>query len=100
MRDIGCAYLMAGLGLIWRAWRPSQGAPAALIGAGFLLLHAGVHLWELAVGLCGWGQFLRDLPGVGLAAGAALALAWPPKSNTHQSLGGQGSPAAGGFNHA
>lgn len=77
VRDIGCAYLVAGLGLAWQTWRPHQGGPAALAGAGFLALHAGVHAWELMVGLCGWGQFLRDVPAVVLAALLALGLAWP-----------------------
>lgn len=78
VRDIGCAYLVAAGGLAWRAWRGSRASVgAALAGAAFLLLHAGVHGWELAVGICGWGQFLRDLPGVVLVAAAALWLALP-----------------------
>lgn len=78
VRDIGCAYLVAAGGLAWRAW--SGRAGAALAGAAFLLLHAGVHGWELAVGICGWGRFLRDLPGVVLAAAAALWLALPDRA--------------------
>ena len=75
VRDIGCAYLVAAAGLAWRALRPTTGAPAAWLGAGFLLLHAGVHVGETLAGLCGWSTLLRDVPGVVLPALAALVLA-------------------------
>lgn len=79
VRDIGAAYCVAGGGLAWRAWRPHTGAPAAFAGAGFLVLHAGVHVGETLAGLCGWGTLLRDVPGVVLPAALAFALAWPPR---------------------
>ena len=82
VRDIGCAYLVSAAGLAWRAWRPIQGVPAALLGAGFLLLHAGVHLGETLAGLCGWSTLLRDVPGVVLPALLALALAVPSSSSS------------------
>ena len=34
IRDIGCAYLVAGLGLLWLAARPALAWPAALAGGG------------------------------------------------------------------
>jgi hypothetical protein len=77
VRDIGCAYLIAAAGLAWRAVEPVRGSGAALLGAAFLLLHAGVHIAETLLGICGWGALLRDVPGVVLPAIAALALAWP-----------------------
>lgn len=49
VQDVGAAFLAAGLGLIARAVRPSWW-PAAAAGTGFLLLHAGLHLAELAGG--------------------------------------------------
>jgi len=82
VRDIGCAYLVSAAGLAWRAWRPVQGAPAALLGAAFLLLHAGVHLGETLAGLCGWGALLRDVPGIVLPALLALVLAVPSSSSS------------------
>jgi hypothetical protein len=82
VRDIGCAYLASAAGLAWRAWRPAQGAPAALLGAGFLLLHAAVHLGETLAGLCGWSALLRDVPGVVLPALLAFALAVPSSSSS------------------
>jgi hypothetical protein len=74
LRDVGCAYLVAALGLAWHASRRSAGQGAAIAGAAFLLLHAGVHLWEVAVGICGWSQFVQDAPGVVLPALLALYL--------------------------
>lgn len=79
-RDVGCAYLVAALGLAWHASRARVGQighigqGAAIAGAAFLLLHAGVHLWEVAVGICGWSQFAQDAPGVVLPALLALYL--------------------------
>lgn len=65
VRDVGYAYLVAAGGLVWRAInKGASGESAAVLAAGFLLLHAGVHLWEVAVGVCGWGRFLQDVPGV------------------------------------
>ncbi|MCW7540585.1 hypothetical protein OOT46_22430 [Aquabacterium sp. A7-Y] len=77
VRDIGCAYLVSAFGLAWRAWRPRQGGPAALAGALFLLLHAGVHIAETLLGICGWQALWRDVPGVIVPALLALALALP-----------------------
>lgn len=77
VRDIGCAYAVAALGLGWRALAVS-GWPAALAGALFLLLHAGVHVAETLMGICGTDVLLRDAPGVILPAVLALALAAPP----------------------
>ncbi|MBX3654036.1 MAG: hypothetical protein KIS62_19530 [Ramlibacter sp.] len=85
VRDVGAAYLCAGLGLLWRARAGRRAAPAAWLGAGFLLLHAGVHLAETLAGVCGWGQFLADAPGVVLPALAAAGLAatWPREGAAH-----------------
>ncbi len=74
VRDVGCAYLVVALGLAWHASKRSAGQGAAIAGAAFLLLHAGVHLWEVAVGICGWSQFAQDAPGVLLPALLALYL--------------------------
>jgi len=79
VRDIGCAYLVAAIGLAWRVLEPVRGASAALVGATFLLLPAGVHVGETLAGICGWGTLLRDVPGVVLPAVAALVLAWPAR---------------------
>jgi hypothetical protein len=81
VKDIGAAYLVCGLALLWRAIRgPTPGAAGALIAAaGFLVLHALVHVGDE---LCGPGRpadFLRDFPGVFLTAILAAVLAWPSR---------------------
>lgn len=47
--DIGAAFLVAGLGLLARAWRPRLW-PAAAVGAGFVGLHGAIHVFEIATG--------------------------------------------------
>jgi hypothetical protein len=79
VRDIGAAYFVSAAGLLWRAWQPRPGWAAAMAGAGFLLLHALVHVGEMLAGLCGWNRLAADLPGVVLPALLAFALAWPPR---------------------
>jgi hypothetical protein len=43
VRDIGCAFLVAGTGLAW-LWFDKRAWPAALAGAAFLSLHALMHV--------------------------------------------------------
>jgi hypothetical protein len=61
VRDIGCAYLMAGGALVWFALRPAV-RPAAWAGAIFLGLHALVHFWDFAAGREELHHLLVDLP--------------------------------------
>jgi hypothetical protein len=75
VRDIGCAYLMAGGALVWlainlRAW------PAALTAAVFLTLHAAIHVADAAAGREAVRQLLIELPGVFVPPTIALGLAW------------------------
>src|SRR5882724_12990605 len=49
VQDIGAAFLVAGLALAARAWRPRYW-PAAVAGAGFLAAHALIHLVTIAAG--------------------------------------------------
>jgi hypothetical protein len=44
--DIGAAYLVAGLALAARAWRPRYW-PAAVAGAAFMVAHAMIHVLDL-----------------------------------------------------
>jgi len=44
--DIGVAYLVAGLALIARAWRPRYW-PAAIAGAAFMCGHAIIHVLDI-----------------------------------------------------
>lgn len=74
IRDIACAYLVASSGLVWGLLKPAQAWVAALMGTAFLLMHAGVHLYEVAAGLCGWSAWWQAVPGVTLPALLALLL--------------------------
>jgi len=76
VRDIDCAYGVAGASLLWlrrdgRAW------PAALAGGTFLLLHAGVHVFDALQGRIELAHLANDAVAVLLPALLALALAWP-----------------------
>ena len=76
VRDVGCAYLMAGAALAAFVV-DARAQPAALAGAAFLALHAFVHLWDLASGRESLHHFLGDLPTVFLPPALALWLASP-----------------------
>ena len=75
VRDIGAAYLAAGLGTAWFAWKPREGRPALVAGAVFLTLHSAVHMFDAACGAKPLADVLRDFGGVYLPALLALALA-------------------------
>jgi uncharacterized protein YjeT (DUF2065 family) len=76
IRDIGCAYLVAGAGMFWLVKTPRQAWPAALAGGAFLTLHALVHLCDTAAGREPARQLLADLPAVVLPAFLVLWLVW------------------------
>lgn len=73
VRDIGAAYLVTAGGLAWFAWRPVQGWPALVAGAAFLVLHAGIHVFDASCSANPLADVMRDLPGVYLPA---LLAAW------------------------
>ncbi|MES2897044.1 MAG: hypothetical protein V4759_13495 [Pseudomonadota bacterium] len=73
VRDIGAAYLVTAGGLAWFAWRPIQGWPALVAGAAFLVLHAGIHVFDASCSANPLADVMRDLPGVYLPA---LLAAW------------------------
>ena len=74
VRDIGCANLVAGVVLLVHALRRTAPVSALVAAAGFLFLHAGLHVWELTGARSGSGhRVLRDLSTVYLPA---LLAAW------------------------
>jgi hypothetical protein len=80
VKDIGAAYLAAGVGLAWLAIaRSPRGLGAAFAGALFLALHAGIHLVEAVGAPTGLSDLARDAPGVILPAILALWVAWPAR---------------------
>ena len=82
VKDIGAAYLAAGLAFAWLALeRSDRGRGAAFAGALFLALHAGIHLTEAVGDPSGLGHLVRDAPGVLLPAALSLWIAWPCRSS-------------------
>ncbi len=79
VKDVGAAYLVAGVGLGWPAARGGAMARgAAMAGAAFLAIHAAIHLTEATRDPTAFADLARDFPGVILPALFAVWLAWPP----------------------
>ena len=76
VRDIGCAFLVAGVGLAWGATDP-RGRAAAAAGAAFLWLHAIVHIWDGLAGRERAEHLAHDLPMMLGFAAIATWTAWP-----------------------
>lgn len=75
VRDIGAAYLVVGLSLAAFAWRPRAAWPALAAAAGFLTLHAAIHVFDAACGTHPLADMVRDFGGVYLPALITLGLA-------------------------
>jgi peptidoglycan/LPS O-acetylase OafA/YrhL len=80
VQDIGAAFLIAGLALAARAWRPRYW-PAAVAGAGFMAAHALIHLVMIAAGHDHHPGF--DLAAVVLPSALALYSAFPSQGERH-----------------
>ena len=77
VRDIGCAFLATGVGLVWAAATSQANVRlvCVVLAAIFLCGHAAVHLLDLAQGTLGARHWLLDLPGVFVPALLLAALA-------------------------
>ena len=64
VRDIGCAFLAAGVALIWAFFSPRFRLPLVSISALFLAAHALLHAYDTLRGALGHDHWLLDLPGV------------------------------------
>ncbi len=73
VRDIGCAFLTVGIGLIWAAVSERHRLPLAVISAIFLGAHALLHVYDTARGALGSDHWQLDLAGVYLPAILMLA---------------------------
>src|SRR5262245_4371635 len=80
LRDVGAAFLVAGGGLLWFA-RDARARPAAVAGAGFLALHALIHLWDGLAGRERPAHLVHDLPLLFGVAALALWLVWPRRNS-------------------
>jgi hypothetical protein len=77
VRDIGCAYVVSAGSLAYCAVSPEKGRPAALAGSAFLLMHAGVHVWDALAGRATIEHLLKDFVSVVALAVLAFYLSWP-----------------------
>lgn len=80
VEDIGAAFLVAGLALAVRAWRPTYW-PTALAGAGFLAAHGLIHLASIVFGHDHHAAF--DFLAVVLPSALAFYSAFPSKGENH-----------------
>jgi hypothetical protein len=80
IQDIGAAFLVAGLALAARAWRPTYW-PAAVAGAGFLAAHALIHLGMIVAGRDHHAAL--DLAIIVLPSALALYSAFPNQGERH-----------------
>jgi len=76
IRDIGCAYLVTAFSVFWLMLSPQRGGPAAFVAALFLILHAGMHVWDTVAGRESKLHLLRDGPAVILPGFVLLWLLW------------------------
>ena len=79
VRDIGCAFTAAALGLLWFG-REARARPAAPAGGLFLGLHALTHVWDLLAGREAPAHFAIDTVLVIVPAIWALWLSWPRRA--------------------
>jgi hypothetical protein len=63
IRDIGLAYLLSAALLGYAAAHLALRWGAALAGAGWLLAHGGLHVWEVMAGICSASVFWQEAPG-------------------------------------
>jgi hypothetical protein len=75
VRDIGCAFLAAGLALVWAAFVRAWRAPLVSVAALFLVGHALLHIFDTARGAVPHDHWWLDLPGVYLPAALLAAAA-------------------------
>ncbi len=68
VRDIGCAFLTVGVGLIWAAYSERYRLPLALVATIFLGSHAMLHIYDTSRGYLGHTHWWLDVPGVYLPA--------------------------------
>ncbi len=80
VQDIGAAFLVAGLALAARAWRPAYW-PAAVAGSAFLVAHALIHLVTIVTGQD--HHTAIDLLAVVLPSALALYSAFPTPGERH-----------------
>lgn len=86
IRDVGCAYFVVALALLWFVAAPKRSWPAVLAGGAFLFLHAFIHVWDTMAGREHSHRLLAEIPTVILPALLTLWLGWPSNSASDENL--------------
>jgi uncharacterized protein YjeT (DUF2065 family) len=68
IRDIGIVQLLLGVAFVAGCFRSDERLVLWGSATVWLIAHAILHLWEVAVGICGPSALLRDFPAVMLPA--------------------------------
>jgi hypothetical protein len=74
VRDIGAIYLVCAGAAAWFVWRRGQGWPALAAASAFLVLHAGVHVFDASCSPDPVAGVITDLPGIYAPTAIMLAL--------------------------
>ena len=74
IRDIGLIQMLLGAAFGVGMIRPASRFVLWAAATSWLIAHAGLHLWEVAVGICSPSTILRDFPAVTLPALIGVAL--------------------------
>jgi hypothetical protein len=84
VRDIGAAFAVMGVALLWAAARPAARVPLVTMVTLFYVLHAAIHVLDTLRGLLPASHWSIDFPGVYLPAlilvGMTAALVRRPAS--------------------
>lgn len=81
IRDIGLIQMFLGAAFGIGMIRPASRLALWAAATSWLIAHAGLHLWEVAVGICSPSVIVRDFPAVTLPAVIGIALtAWAWRS--------------------
>jgi hypothetical protein len=64
VRDIGSAFAVQGVALLWAAFVPALRLPLTALATLFFVLHALVHVYDTMRGLVGPMHWVIDLPAV------------------------------------
>ena len=75
VRDIGCAFVTAGIALVWAAWSVRHRFPLVVAAGLFVGTHAVLHVFDTGRGVVSSDHWWLDLPSVYLPAVVLLAVA-------------------------
>lgn len=84
IRDVGCAFLVPALALLWFVGNPKRAWPAVLASAAFLLLHSSIHVWDTLARREHPHRLLADIPTIILPALLTLWIGWQQLNSSRE----------------